>query len=77
MATKNTVTLTSKGQIVVPAEMRKRLGWKRGTKLLATEENGKIVLQTPAQATKSAFGCIQAPPGAWEDFVKERKREDW
>lgn len=41
----NTSTITQKGQIVIPAEIRKKLDLKKGTRISFTEEKGKIVLQ--------------------------------
>jgi AbrB family looped-hinge helix DNA binding protein len=40
-----TSTVTSKGQLVVPATIRRKYGIKRGTKIAFIEENGKIYLQ--------------------------------
>ena len=36
---------TVKGQIVIPAELRKKYGIKAGTKIQIMEENNHIVLQ--------------------------------
>ncbi|MCX7795039.1 MAG: AbrB/MazE/SpoVT family DNA-binding domain-containing protein [bacterium] len=36
--------VSSKGQITIPAEIRKKLNLKEGDKVLFIEENGKIVL---------------------------------
>lgn len=36
--------LTSKGQITIPIEIRKKLGIKAGSKVLFLEENGRIYL---------------------------------
>jgi AbrB family looped-hinge helix DNA binding protein len=37
-------SVTVKGQVVIPAEIRHRLGIKKGTKLRVEERNGEIVL---------------------------------
>lgn len=36
--------VTSKGQITIPIEIRKKLGIKAGSKVLFIEENGRIYL---------------------------------
>ena len=36
--------VTSKGQITIPIEIRKKLGIKAGSKVLFLEENGRIYL---------------------------------
>jgi AbrB family looped-hinge helix DNA binding protein len=38
------VTVSAKGQIVIPAEVRRRLGLKNGTHLRVYDSDGKIVL---------------------------------
>lgn len=37
--------VTIKGQVVIPAKLRHRLGIKKGTKLYIEERNGEIVLR--------------------------------
>lgn len=39
------LTLTSKGQVVIPIKVRKSLSLKKGTKLNLTTNNGKIILE--------------------------------
>ena len=36
--------VTSKGQITIPIDIRKKLGVKEGDKVLFVEENGRIIL---------------------------------
>jgi AbrB family looped-hinge helix DNA binding protein len=38
-------SITIKGQIVIPAEIRQRLGLKKGTKISVEERNGEIILR--------------------------------
>lgn len=45
MAHIRTVSVSSKGQIVIPEEMRKDLAIKEGTKLVMIEKDGKIVVE--------------------------------
>ncbi|MEO5958942.1 MAG: AbrB/MazE/SpoVT family DNA-binding domain-containing protein [Opitutaceae bacterium] len=46
-----TTTLTKKGQVVLPAAARKRLGLKAGAKFACRVQSGKIVL-TPAASKR-------------------------
>ncbi len=39
-----TIFISSKGQIVLPAELRRSLGLGTGTRLLVTESEGRLVL---------------------------------
>jgi AbrB family looped-hinge helix DNA binding protein len=38
-------SITIKGQVVIPAQIRRRLGLKKGTKIFVEERNGEIVLR--------------------------------
>ena len=37
--------ITSKGQITIPAEIRKKLGIKEGDKILLIEDQGRVILR--------------------------------
>jgi antitoxin PrlF len=47
--------ITSKGQITIPIEIRKRLRLKEGDKVFFIEEDGKIIFQNASQAALGAF----------------------
>lgn len=38
-------SVTIKGQVVIPAKLRHRLGIKKGTKFYVEEQNGEIILR--------------------------------
>lgn len=48
--------MTSRGQITIPLQIRKRLRLKKGDRIFFVEEKGKIVIQNAAQA---ALGTLQ------------------
>ncbi len=53
------VTVSEKGQVVIPASLRERLGISAGTRLQVSEENGNIrLLVEPQRKTVSAHECI-------------------
>ena len=56
-----TTVLSTKGQIVIPKEIRKRRGWRPGTRLEIREQGDQIVLQvamrTPASSLEDLKGC--------------------
>ena len=76
--------VTSKGQLVVPARLRRKYGIKAGTRLNFTEENGRIVMQPVTREYISSFrGIFKLKPGEKsavqelrEDRAQERARED-
>jgi AbrB family looped-hinge helix DNA binding protein len=75
-----TTTLSSKGQIVIPLEIRKRLGLPEGAVISCAIEDGKIILDPNPRAEEATLvevdgrPVLVAPPGAPEmtpEFVKE------
>ncbi len=50
------IKLSSKGQIVIPREIRKKLGLKGGEKLLVLTCDGDIVLRKAKQASLDDLG---------------------
>ena len=67
MVTMNTESayMTSKGQVVIPARLRRKYGLKEGTRLNFVEEEGRFVLDGGAQArTRIGEGVPDAPQPA-------------
>ena len=71
--------ITARGQITIPAELRKRLGIKAGTVFNWIEEKGRLVLiPVTARGIKEIMGFLKPKPGetsAFEELFKERARE--
>ncbi len=72
-------TITSKGQVTIPREVRRHLGLQTGDKLsFVLEEDGSVALQVPTYATiaslAGAAGSLPEPR-TWEE-VREIARED-
>lgn len=71
-----TVVVSSKGQIVLPAELRRRLGLGAGTRLeLSEEANGlrlRITRTVPEAAVSDIAAMVKAPtrgtPRRLDDF---------
>jgi AbrB family looped-hinge helix DNA binding protein len=52
-------TVSSKGQLVIPAKLRKKYGLRGGTKLSIGEADGKIVIQVNRNAALlSLYGTL-------------------
>jgi AbrB family looped-hinge helix DNA binding protein len=51
-------TLTSKGQLTLPIELRRQLGVETGTKIHFIIHDGKAEL-IPERPAESYFGCLQ------------------
>ena len=78
MPTHRTV-ISSKGQVIIPAEIRARYGLKKGTPATWTEEKGRLIL-TPVtvQRIREIRGLLKPKPGEpsmFEELFAERARE--
>jgi len=78
MATYRTV-ISSKGQVVIPAELREQFGLEKGTPATWTEEKGRLVL-TPltARRLREIRGFLKpkpAEPSMFEEHFADRERE--
>src|SRR5580704_1739406 len=71
--------VNARGQVTIPAELRKQLGIKPGTRVTWFEEKGRLVLAPmTAQRIKDIRGFLKSKPGersAFEESLKERARE--
>jgi AbrB family looped-hinge helix DNA binding protein len=77
---RSTAVISSKGQIVIPANLRKRYRLREGTTIVFQEERGRLVLEP------NNFEAIYALQGSLREFPieasleeerrDERKRED-
>jgi AbrB family looped-hinge helix DNA binding protein len=71
--------VTSKGQMVVPAQLRRRYGIKPGTRINFVEEDGRIIFQPVTPACIEAFcGVFPSKPGqksAVQEHLEDRRAE--
>ncbi|MCO5175458.1 MAG: AbrB/MazE/SpoVT family DNA-binding domain-containing protein [Thermomicrobiales bacterium] len=62
-----TATLSSKGQLTIPKHIRDQLSLREGDRVIATIEDGKIVLYPVARAgvrgLRGAFAGLRPYPG--------------
>jgi AbrB family looped-hinge helix DNA binding protein len=57
-------TVTSKGQITVPARMRERLSLRPGSKLIFDEQpNGDFLVRKKTGDIRDLKGIVKVPPG--------------
>ena len=81
-----TATMTSKGQVTVPARIRRQYGFSQGDQIVFVEEGGRLYLEN---AVSLAFTRLQqAMEGEAErvglksevdvdDMIKEIRRQRW
>ena len=52
-------TLTSKGQVTIPSDIRERMRWKTGDRLdFSVEANGRVVVELLAEDARSLRGAL-------------------
>jgi AbrB family looped-hinge helix DNA binding protein len=77
---RSTAVISSKGQIVIPANLRKRYRLREGTTIVFQEERGRLVLEpNNFEAIYALQGSLRAFPieaSLEEERRAERKRED-
>lgn len=70
-----TTTATVKGQVLIPAALRRKYGIKAGTKLHVYEEGGRIVVQpVTREYIRQVRGMLKGSK-ALELLMEERRRE--
>jgi AbrB family looped-hinge helix DNA binding protein len=65
-----TAIISSKGQIVIPANLRKRYGLQEGTTVVFHEERGRLVLEP------NNYSAIYALQGSLREFPLEADLEE-
>jgi len=74
----NRITLVStKGQFVIPSEMRESLGITPGTRISVTQEGTKIILEPVSEKmVDRTRGLFKGKPSLSEELKRERRRKD-
>ncbi len=72
----NTVKVLTKGQIVIPASIRRKYNIHPGNALPIFEYGNLIYLVPPVKdPEKHAMGCLPKQPSLSKQLLKERKRD--
>jgi AbrB family looped-hinge helix DNA binding protein len=68
--------VTSKGQMVIPARLRRRYGIKMGTKIRFVERDHEILFQpVTREFIRSLCGVLRSDTSVTEELLKERGRD--
>lgn len=71
------VKASSKGQIVIPKELREKLGIGAGRKLLLRlVENHMEIVPLPDEPVKALRGMLKAEASLAAELLEERRRDD-
>lgn len=69
------VTLSSKNQIVIPKEVREKLGLKPGDKIaVGVRDDGAYIFKAPKKYSEALIGIARGVYGP--DYLK-KERESW
>ena len=64
-------TVTSQGQVTIPAEIRRALGLGKPGKVNFVIDTDSIRLEAPRFTLESVFASVEPVPGTSEDFDDE------
>lgn len=71
-----TAYVTSKGQLVIPARLRRRFGIKPGTKVCFIERDHEILFQpVTKEYIRSVCGMLKSKTSVTQKLLKERARD--
>ena len=72
-----TVTVSSKGWVVIPAPLRKKINLKPGMKMIVKEVEGKIVLEPQASDRVDLFfGKLAGKESLTQALLKEKAQDE-
>jgi AbrB family looped-hinge helix DNA binding protein len=70
------VRVLGKGQIVIPARLRKKYNLEPGAQVRIFEYGRLIHIVPPSEdPVESAMGCLPADPSLTDELLKERKKD--
>jgi AbrB family looped-hinge helix DNA binding protein len=64
------ITISSKGQVVLPKELRDKYGWGPGTRLKVSDAGGRVTL------SEKSWVDEKFPPISTEEFLSRRVKVD-
>ncbi|MGH9547360.1 MAG: AbrB/MazE/SpoVT family DNA-binding domain-containing protein [Terriglobales bacterium] len=71
-------TVSSKGQFVIPAEIRASLAIEPGTRISVAVEDSRIVLEPVSKAlVERTRGMLKGGPSLSAALKKERQKDKW
>ncbi len=73
--TRQITTVSTKGQFVIPSEMRVSLGIQPGTRISVTQEGSRIVLEPVSEElVDKTRGMLAGRPSLTKSLLRERRR---
>jgi AbrB family looped-hinge helix DNA binding protein len=69
-------TVSTKGQLVIPTEIRESLGIVPGTKMVVKVEGSRIILQPVEKLIQDMRGLFAGEPSLEDELLADRRAED-
>ena len=72
------VHLGAQGRIVIPASLRRALNFKQGERLIAREEDGRLIIEKPENLKRNLralFTHIPKDVSLANELIKERREK--
>lgn len=69
------VSVNAKGQVVIPAALRRKYGLKPKTRLVISEDGERLVLTPVAVLIKQLRGSLAGGPSLTKVLLKERAKD--
>jgi AbrB family looped-hinge helix DNA binding protein len=69
-------TVTIKGQVIIPAKIRRKLGIKKGTRVTFTEKNGEIILRPISEEYIESLAGLTGTRGKLLKALKREKERE-
>ena len=71
-----TSLVTTKGQLVIPARLRRRFGIRQGTRVAFSEEGGRIVVRPiTREFIRTLRGSLKGERSLLKELLEDRKHE--
>ena len=70
-------TVTIKGQVTIPSEIRHRLGVKPGDRVRFRELESGVVIERQDNRVEAPFGALKARRGATLEQMATQTRKGW
>lgn len=71
-----TITISAKGQVVIPANIRKKFDLKKGEKLAIMEEEGYIKMIPPTDLTSLCGAWSDLDAGTVRKQIEDMRKEE-
>jgi AbrB family looped-hinge helix DNA binding protein len=73
-------TVSSKGQMVIPASIRESLSIESGTRIAVRQEGARVILEPCTRAAKRRLikelrGCTAGGPSGTDMLLEDRRRQ--